>query len=161
MITRARLASLQPVDTTVAQVWRERRTDQEMIKPRSGVALPAIATIVPECVKALVAVKLTYRISATLFDETGIRRAARRLHQSVVIPGFRLVNVNFGRGHVVSRAPKAGRTFAGVSADAEDPSGLTPSLNRTKCRFLVHFVGRKLRVNPANEVQSHKYCRSS
>ena len=109
MITRARLASLQPVDTTVAQVRRERRTDQEMIKPRSGVALPAIATIVPECVKALVAVKLTYRISATRpFDETGIRRAARRLHQSVVIPGFRLVNVNFGRGHVVSRAPKAG-----------------------------------------------------
>ena len=55
-----------------------------MVEAQAGIALPALAQVVPERVDALIAVQFAYGIRPTLLDEPCICRAACRLNQCII-----------------------------------------------------------------------------
>jgi hypothetical protein len=71
-----------------------------MIKPESGIALPAMPQVVPESVDALVAETFSDRVRPALPDEAGVSGTAFGLHQRIVVPGGGRVDVDAGRSHV-------------------------------------------------------------
>jgi hypothetical protein len=59
-------------DARVLQAGGDRRAEQQMIKAKAGVSLPAIAQVVPECVDALIAVQFADGIRPALTDQARV-----------------------------------------------------------------------------------------
>src|SRR4051794_29352091 len=96
-----------------------------MVQTQPGVALKAMADVVPEGVDARLAGLLTQRVSPALLDKAGVGGAALRLDQRIVVPGFRRVNVDLGRRDIEVAGEdhrRAGlQQFSGVSGKALEP----------------------------------------
>ena len=86
MIARAWLAAHGAIDAGALQLFRQGRTEQEVIEPEAGVARPAISHIVPVRVNRRVRMERTDRIGPALLEQVGVGRAAFGLHQRVIVP---------------------------------------------------------------------------
>jgi hypothetical protein len=56
------------IHTGADQSFGDARAHQQVVKPEAGIALPAVAQIVPECVDALIAVHFADRVGPSLLD---------------------------------------------------------------------------------------------
>ncbi len=101
MIACARLAANLAINPGPLEPVREQRTEQQMIKAQSGITLPAMPHVMPEGVDALARIDNAQAIGPSLFHQLRIGRAAFRLYKGIVVPGFRRIDVDFGRRHVV------------------------------------------------------------
>src|SRR3981189_2468164 len=80
------LAADVAVDARIFQARGEHRTEQHMVEPQAGVALPSVTHVVPEGIDALVRVLFAECIRPALLDEAGIGRAAFSLHARAITP---------------------------------------------------------------------------
>lgn len=93
MVARAFLAAHVPVAPGSTQPTIDSRAQQQVVKAQSGITLPTIAHVVPECVDALVAIQRANGIDPTLVYETGESSAAFWMHKGVIVPGTRWIDI--------------------------------------------------------------------
>src|SRR3954451_3451524 len=88
MVAGAFLAAHLAIDAGLEQARRYLRAQQQMIEPQSGVARPAVALVVPEREHRFFRMQRADRVGPALVDQRLERRAALRLDQRVLVPGF-------------------------------------------------------------------------
>ena len=114
-----------------------------MIDAQAGIALPAVAQVVPERIDARVGMQFAQRVGPALLDEARVRGPALRLNERVVVPGCRRVDVDVGRGDVVVAGQHDGDVFAqqaaGVRGEPLEPGELVVEL-RPRLRIAVGQV---------------------
>src|SRR5688572_30681540 len=68
------------------QARRDARAKQQVIQPKTRIAFPTTAHVVPERVNASIAIDHTHGIDPSLIDEPRISETALRMHERIIIP---------------------------------------------------------------------------
>src|SRR4029079_12170753 len=101
VIARVWLGAPPDVHSRLTQTRRERLVEQQVIDAQPRIASPVVSKVVPKGINALVRVLHAQRIGPALRQQPLVRRAWRRLEQRVLLPRFRIVDVEVRRYDVV------------------------------------------------------------
>jgi hypothetical protein len=72
-----------------------------MIEPQARIARPSVPFVIPESVDRLCRMERAERVGPALIDQPSKRRPALRLHQSVLVPRLRRIDIPSRRNDVV------------------------------------------------------------
>src|SRR4051812_35139897 len=93
VVAGAFLAAHLAIDAGLEQARRNRRAQQQVIEPQSGVARPALALVVPEREHRFRRMHRPDRVSPALVHQRLERSAALRLDQRILVPGLRRIDI--------------------------------------------------------------------
>src|ERR1700736_2905137 len=96
VVASALLATREPIDAGIDQAIRGRRVQQKEVDAQPGITAPTISLVVPKCVHRLVGVTGPSGVDPPLIEQAPKARAAFRLEQCVLRPGFGWVDVPIG-----------------------------------------------------------------
>ena len=132
MVARLFPTSSLAVDFGSDQSVGQRRTEQEVVDAKSGIAREGVSEILPEGVYALVWVERPQSVGPTVIDQAAISLTDFRSEQSVVAPSLWSVDIDIGRHDVVvahkSRRNLSLQKFGGMGLEALEPLQLVIEL---------------------------------
>ena len=109
MITRVRYAANIPVYPSINEALCSFGIQQQMIEPKPGISLPTISRVIPERVHRRIGMQRSNRVNPAVFQKAAEQGARLRLHERIVLVGFRRVYVAIGRYDVVVACQHDGR----------------------------------------------------